>query len=86
MTSSSSPSISPKKLVKEGVPFRQAHEEVGKLVGEAVASRSPLADVVRDDVRPRPIHRPLRPGHGARSSTLTRRVGSEAPASTQTTR
>jgi argininosuccinate lyase len=38
------------ELVKEGVPFRQAHEQVGRLVGEAVATSRSLADVVRDDV------------------------------------
>ncbi|HVA53489.1 MAG TPA: argininosuccinate lyase [Acidimicrobiales bacterium] len=34
------------ELVAEGVPFRQAHEKVGKLVAEAVASNRPLRDVV----------------------------------------
>ncbi|MHB8380272.1 MAG: argininosuccinate lyase [Acidimicrobiales bacterium] len=34
------------ELVGEGVPFRQAHERVGKLVAEAVASNRPLRDVV----------------------------------------
>ena len=33
-------------LVKEGVPFRQAHEEGGKLVAESVASGETLRDVV----------------------------------------
>jgi argininosuccinate lyase len=37
------------ELVKEGVPFRQAHEQVGRLVGEAVSSSRSLADVVSDD-------------------------------------
>jgi argininosuccinate lyase len=36
------------ELVGEGVPFRQAHERVGKLVGEAVASHRSLRDVVAD--------------------------------------
>jgi argininosuccinate lyase len=35
------------ELVAEGVPFRQAHEQVGKLVGEAVATRTTLQDLVR---------------------------------------
>ncbi|HEV3187945.1 MAG TPA: argininosuccinate lyase [Acidimicrobiales bacterium] len=41
------------ELVAEGLPFRQAHEKVGKLVAEAVASRRPLRDVVAStsDVR-----------------------------------
>jgi argininosuccinate lyase len=34
------------ELVAEGVPFRQAHERVGKLVAQAVASNRPLRDVV----------------------------------------
>jgi argininosuccinate lyase len=37
------------ELVKEGVPFRQAHERVGRLVGEAVSTSRSLADVVNDD-------------------------------------
>jgi argininosuccinate lyase len=37
------------ELVKEGLPFRQAHEQVGRLVGEAVTTSRPFADVVRDD-------------------------------------
>jgi argininosuccinate lyase len=36
------------ELVGEGVPFRQAHERVGKLVGEAVTSNRSLRDVVAD--------------------------------------
>ncbi len=39
------------KLVEEGVPFRQAHEEVGKLVGEAVSSHVSLRDVVEANER-----------------------------------
>ncbi len=35
-------------LVREGVPFRQAHEEVGRLVGEAATSGRSLRDVVLD--------------------------------------
>jgi argininosuccinate lyase len=38
------------ELVKEGVPFRKAHEQVGRLVGEAVSTSRSLADVVNDDV------------------------------------
>jgi argininosuccinate lyase len=34
------------KLVLTGVPFRQAHEQVGKLVGEAVRDSKSLKDVV----------------------------------------
>jgi len=34
------------KLVEDGVPFRQAHEAVGRLVGEAVTSGTSLLDVV----------------------------------------
>jgi argininosuccinate lyase len=34
------------KLVLAGVPFRQAHEQVGKLVGEAVRDSKSLKDVV----------------------------------------
>jgi argininosuccinate lyase len=37
------------ELVKEGVPFRQAHEQVGRLVGEAASSSRSLADVVGAD-------------------------------------
>jgi argininosuccinate lyase len=37
------------KLVEGGVPFRQAHERVGRLVGEAVAKGVPFADVVLND-------------------------------------
>jgi argininosuccinate lyase len=36
------------ELVGEGVPFRQAHEQVGRLVGEAVNADRPLRDVVAD--------------------------------------
>jgi argininosuccinate lyase len=34
------------ELVSEGVPFRQAHEQVGQLVGEAVRTGRSLSDVV----------------------------------------
>jgi argininosuccinate lyase len=36
------------ELVGEGVPFRQAHEQVGKLVAEAVNSDRSLRDVIAD--------------------------------------
>jgi argininosuccinate lyase len=36
------------ELVSEGVPFRQAHEQVGRLVGEAVRSERALRDVVAE--------------------------------------
>jgi len=36
------------ELVSEGVPFRQAHEQVGQLVGEAVNTGRSLRDVVAD--------------------------------------
>jgi len=36
-------------LVEEGVPFRQAHEAVGRLVGRSVASSTDFADVVAGD-------------------------------------
>jgi argininosuccinate lyase len=36
------------ELVGEGVPFRQAHEQVGRLVGEAVSSGRVLRDVVAE--------------------------------------
>jgi argininosuccinate lyase len=39
------------RLVEEGVPFRQAHEEVGRLVGEAVRERVSLAEVVAANER-----------------------------------
>jgi argininosuccinate lyase len=35
-------------LVGEGVPFRQAHERVGKLVGDAVATKRSLRDLVAE--------------------------------------
>ncbi len=37
------------ELVTEGLPFRQAHEQVGRLVGEAVATSRSFAEVVGDD-------------------------------------
>jgi argininosuccinate lyase len=37
------------ELVAEGVPFRQAHEQVGKLVAAAVAAGEPLSVVVAGD-------------------------------------
>ncbi len=37
------------ELVREGVPFRQAHEQVGKLVAQAIASKRPLRRVVRSN-------------------------------------
>lgn len=37
------------KLVEQGVPFRQAHEKVGRLVGEAVRQGKPLGEVLADD-------------------------------------
>jgi argininosuccinate lyase len=37
------------ELVAEGVPFRQAHQQVGKLVATAVAAGQPLASVVAED-------------------------------------
>jgi argininosuccinate lyase len=36
-------------LVEEGVPFRQAHEQVGRLVGEAVSTSRSLADVLAEN-------------------------------------
>ena len=41
------------ELVREGVPFRQAHELVGRLVGESVASGTSFAEVVgaHDEVK-----------------------------------
>ncbi|MFZ1062225.1 MAG: argininosuccinate lyase [Acidimicrobiales bacterium] len=41
------------RLVEEGVPFRLAHERMGRLVGEAVERDVPLVDLVRadDDLR-----------------------------------
>jgi argininosuccinate lyase len=36
-------------LVERGVPFRQAHERVGALVGDAIRSGRPFVDVVADD-------------------------------------
>ncbi len=37
------------RLVEEGVPFRQAHERVGRLVGEAATKGLSLVDLVRAD-------------------------------------
>jgi argininosuccinate lyase len=37
------------ELVAEGVPFRQAHEQVGKLVAHAVSAEVPLKVVVESD-------------------------------------
>jgi argininosuccinate lyase len=37
------------ELVSEGVPFRQAHEQVGRLVGEAVSTGRSLGDVASAD-------------------------------------
>jgi argininosuccinate lyase len=37
------------KLVEDGVPFREAHERVGRLVGEAVRGGVPLEDVLSHD-------------------------------------
>ena len=34
------------RLVDEGMPFRQAHEEVGRLVGEAVRENKSLSEIV----------------------------------------
>jgi argininosuccinate lyase len=41
------------ELVREGVPFRQAHELVGRLVGESVTNATSFADVVsaNDEVK-----------------------------------
>ncbi|HEY5009649.1 MAG TPA: hypothetical protein VIH73_00745, partial [Acidimicrobiales bacterium] len=36
------------ELVGEGVAFRQAHERVGKLVGEAVSTKRSLRDLVAE--------------------------------------
>ncbi len=36
------------ELVAEGVPFRQAHEQVGRLVAEAVSTERSLRDVVNE--------------------------------------
>ena len=35
------------ELVREGIPFRRAHEQVGRLVADAVANHVALSDVVR---------------------------------------
>jgi len=39
------------RLVSSGMPFRQAHEVAGALVGRAVREDRPLSDFVRDDPR-----------------------------------
>ncbi|HQU27171.1 MAG TPA: argininosuccinate lyase, partial [Acidimicrobiales bacterium] len=36
-------------LVREGVPFREAHERLGRLVGEAVRRGERLYDLVGED-------------------------------------
>ena len=38
-------------LVREGVPFREAHEAVGKIVAHCVAGRRDLGTLGRDELR-----------------------------------
>ena len=72
-------------LVEEGMPFRQAHEAVGRLVGQSVATGEDFADVVAHDpafARFAPL---LEPGAALRRRRSPGASGPEA-AATQATR
>ncbi len=62
------------ELVGEGVPFRQAHEHVGKLVGDAVSHESFPARPGGREPRLRAIRRTLRTGRRARPASLAGRL------------
>ena len=72
------------ELVIEGVPFRQAHEQVGRLVADAVTRDVPLSEVVTTDptfVRFAPLfakgaalERRRSPGASGPGSAITQRV------------
>jgi argininosuccinate lyase len=68
------------ELVAEGVPFRQAHEQVGKLVATAVATNRSLATVVAQDSSVARFSALFEPG-----AALTRRrsPGASGPASSE---
>jgi argininosuccinate lyase len=68
------------ELVAEGLPFRQAHAQVGQLVGEAVASKRTLRDVVRSTAPFERFESLFEPGTALRRR---RSPGASGPSSSQ---
>ncbi len=57
------------RLVEQGVPFRQAHEQVGRLVADAIARGVTLAEVVAESLEFSAFDDVFEEGHALRSRT-----------------
>jgi argininosuccinate lyase len=66
------------RLVEQGVPFRQAHEQVGRLVAESVARQVPLGDVVAEHAETSTFAHLFDTGHAVRSRTSPGAAGPNA--------
>ncbi len=66
------------RLVEQGVPFRQAHEQVGRLVAESVARQIPLGDVVAEHEETSTFAHLFDTGHAVRSRTSPGAAGPNA--------
>jgi argininosuccinate lyase len=66
------------RLVEQGVPFRQAHEQVGRLVAESVARQIPFGDVVAEHEETSTFADLFDTGHAVRSRTSPGAAGPKA--------
>jgi argininosuccinate lyase len=66
------------RLVEQGVPFRQAHEQVGRLVAESVARQVPFGDVVAEHEETSTFAHLFDTGHAVRSRTSPGAAGPNA--------
>jgi len=66
------------RLVEQGVPFRQAHEQVGRLVAESVARQIPFGDVVAEHEETSTFAHLFDTGHAVRSRTSPGAAGPNA--------
>ena len=66
------------RLVEQGVPFRQAHEQVGRLVAESVVRQIPFGDVVAEHEETSTFAHLFDTGHAVRSRTSPGAAGPTA--------
>ena len=66
------------RLVEQGVPFRQAHEQVGRLVAESVARQIPFGDVVAEHEETSTFAHLFDTGHAVGSRTSPGAAGPNA--------
>jgi len=66
------------RLVEQGVPFRQAHEQVGRLVAESVARQIPFGDVVAEHEETSTFAHLFDTGHAVQSRTSPGAAGPNA--------